>query len=116
MLNLMVEYKPAVLDGIYQALSHPVRRDLMGRLSQAGGRGVRVTELAAPYPISLAAVSKHIRVLEDSGLVKRSIVGRDHFLALEPKSLSDAAAWIAQCHGFWTERLDRLETLLRDQQ
>lgn len=116
MLNQLVEYTPQTpLDEIYQALSHPVRRDLVGRLSRVGPRGVRVTDLAAPYSISLAAVSKHIRVLEDSGLVRRSIVGRDHFLALQPKRLYDAAGWIAQCQRFWTERLDRLETLLRDQ-
>ncbi len=116
MLNQLVEYMPAKpLDAIYRALSHPVRRDLVGRLSRVGDRGVRVTELAAPYAISLAAVSKHIRVLEDSGLVRRSIVGRDHFVALQPKRLDDAADWIARCQRFWTERLDRLETLLRDQ-
>ena len=115
MLNQPVEYmRTAPLDTIYQALSHPVRRDLVGRLSRVGGRGVRVTELAAPYAISLAAVSKHIQVLEDSGLVRRSIVGREHFLALQPKPLDDAASWIAQCQRFWTERLDRLETLLRE--
>lgn len=114
MLNQLVEYGPPRLDGIYQALSHPVRRDLVGRLSRVRDKGVRVTDLAAPYAISLAAVSKHIRVLEDSGLVRRSIVGRDHFLTLQPKRLDDAADWIARCQRFWTERLDRLETLLRD--
>jgi len=114
MLNQMVEYSAPGLDGIYRALSHPVRRDLVGRLSHQGARGVRVTELAAPYSMSLAAVSKHIRVLEDSGLVRRSIVGRDHFLALQSQPLDDAAGWIAQCRRFWTERLDRLEALLQD--
>ena len=99
---------------MYQALSHPVRRDLVSRLSRVGGSGVRVTELAAPYAMSLAAVSKHIRVLEASGLVRRSIVGRDHFLALQLEPLDDAAGWIAQRQRFWTERLDQLETLLRD--
>lgn len=116
MLNQLVEHRrPTRLNGIYQALSHPVRRDLVNRLSHVGAGGVRVTELAAPYPISLAAVSKHIRVLEDSGLVRRSIVGRDHFLALQPQRLNDAAGWIAQCQRFWTERIDRLETLLGNQ-
>ena len=116
MLNQLVEYMPQTrLDTIYQALSHPVRRDLVDRLSRVGPRGIRVTELAAPYTISLAAVSKHIRVLEVSGLVRRTIMGRDHFLALQPNPLYDAAGWIAQCQRFWTERLDRLETLLRDQ-
>ena len=114
MLNQMVEYSAPGLDGIYRALSHPVRRDLVGRLSHQGARGVRVTELAAPYSMSLAAVSKHIRVLEDSGLVRRSIVGRDHFLALQSQPLDDAAGWIAECRRFWTERLDRLEALLQD--
>ena len=116
MLNQLVEYRAAPLDGIYQALSHPVRRDLIGRLTRTGVGGVRVTELAAPYSISLAAVSKHIRVLEESGLVRRLIVGREHFVAFQPQPLDDAAGWIAQCQRFWTERLDRLETLLRNQE
>lgn len=116
MLNQLVEYMSQTpLDTVYQALSHPVRRDLVDRLSRVGPRGIRVTELAAPYTISLAAVSKHIRVLEESGLVQRTILGRDHFLALQPKPLYDAAGWIVKCQRFWTERLDLLETLLRHQ-
>ena len=116
MLNQMVEYSPQALDAIYGALSHPVRRGLVARLSRERGRGVRVTELAAPYAVSLAAVSKHIRVLEESGLVRRSIVGRDHFLSLRTSAFrSDrASAWIGQCRAFWTERLDRLEALIRN--
>ena len=114
MLNHMVEYSPPTLDAIYGALSHPVRRGLVARLSRDRGRGVRVTELAAPYAVSLAAVSKHIRVLEESGLVQRSIMGRDHFLSLQTQPLDEASAWIGQCRAFWTERLDRLEALIRD--
>lgn len=116
MLNQLVEHRVARLDGIYRALSHPVRRDLVGRLGRVGARGARVTELAAPYSMSLAAVSKHIRVLEDSGLVRRTIVGRDHFLALQSQPLDDAAKWIVQCQRFWADRLDRLEGLLRNPQ
>ena len=110
----MVEYPARALDGVYAALSHPVRRDLVARLSRDPRGGVRVTELAAPYAMSLAAVSKHIRILEGSGLVRRSIVGRDHLLSLQERPLDDASDWIAQCRQFWNERLDRLGELLQE--
>ena len=115
MLNHMVEYQPALLDGVYKAISHRVRRELIDRLGRAR-EGLRVTELAAPHKMSLAAVSKHIRVLEESGLVRRSVVGREHFLTLEGQPLEVAANWIGHYQKFWTERLDLLETRLRETQ
>jgi DNA-binding transcriptional ArsR family regulator len=111
MLNQMVEYQ-AELDGVYAALSHPVRRNLLEHLRP---RGAKVTELAAPFPISLAAVSKHIRVLESAGLVRRTIVGREHQLVLEPAPLISAATWLDSYRRFWEERLDLLEARLRQE-
>jgi len=73
----------------------------------------RVTELAAPYDISLNSVSKHIRILERAGLVRRRIAGRDHFLSLDPGPLDAATAWMARERAVWTARLDRLEAALR---
>lgn len=98
------------LDDTLVALADETRRDILQRLSAGDAR---VTDLAAPYDISLNSVSKHIRILERAGLVRRRIAGRDHFLSLDPKPLDEAAAWMAKTRAFWATRLDRLEALLR---
>ena len=98
------------LDHTLVALADETRRDILQRLSSGDAR---VTEVAAPYDISLNSVSKHIRILERAGLVRRRIAGRDHFLSLDPKPLDEAAAWMARTRTFWTTRLDRLEAALR---
>jgi len=110
MLNQVVEYSNRKLDAVYGAIAHPVRRRVLDQLRP---HGATVTELAAAHPISLAAVSKHIRVLEDAGLVRRTIVGREHRLTLEPAPLGAAAGWIDTYRNFWEERLDLLEARLR---
>src|SRR5712691_11624618 len=102
----MVEYPPERLDGVYAAIAHPVRRTLLEHLRL---REARVTELAVPFAISLEAVSKHIRVLESAGLVRRTIHGREHQLALEPTPLIGAATWLDRYRSFWEARLDLLE-------
>ena len=112
-LNQLVEYSDGRLDAIYAAISHPVRRSVLDQLRPGGAT---VTQLAARYPISLAAVSKHIRVLEDAGLVRRSIEGREHHLALEPSPLMTAAGWLDTYRRFWDERLDRLEARIHREQ
>jgi len=105
----MVECRSS-LDDTYAALADPTRRAILARLR---GRPARVTELAAPFDISLAAVSKHIRVLEEAGLVRRRIRGRDHLLALDPGPLRRASEWIEPFRAFWSLRLDALEAYLR---
>ena len=105
----MVEYSAEELDAVYSAISHPVRRRLLGLMS---GSGTRVTALAAPFPTSLANVSKHIRVLEEAGLIRRTIQGREHLLTLEPAPLRSAAWWLDTYRSFWEDRLDALETRL----
>jgi DNA-binding transcriptional ArsR family regulator len=114
MLNHMVEYR-GDLDSVYGALAHRVRRELVDQLSNSGGEGegAKVTELAGRFEISLAAVSKHIRVLEDAGLVKRSIRGREHHLSLDGDPLGIASLWLEPYRRFWNDRLDVLEALLR---
>lgn len=77
---------------------------------------MRVTDVARPFPVSLAAVSKHVSVLESAGLVTRSVVGRDHMLSLEPTPLVAAGEWIDIYRDFWEERLDALESHLRSGQ
>jgi DNA-binding transcriptional ArsR family regulator len=102
----MVEYSPPGLDAVYSAISHPVRRRLLGLIAR---HGARVTDLAAPFSMSLAAVSKHIRVLEEAGLVHRTISGREHLLTFEPSPLLSASRWLDSYRSFWEGRLDALE-------
>jgi DNA-binding transcriptional ArsR family regulator len=109
MLNQMVEYPSDQLDAVYGAVSHPVRRRLLGLVA---GSESRVTQLAEPFPMTLAAVSKHIGVLEEAGLVRRTIHGREHHLALEPLALVPAARWLDSYRTFWEDRLDALEARL----
>jgi DNA-binding transcriptional ArsR family regulator len=112
MLNQVVEYRGGQLDVVYAALAHPVRRTLLEHLRPGGAK---VTDLAAPFPMSLAAVSKHIRVLESAGLIRRTIRGREHELVLEPSPLMSAADWLDSYRSFWEERLDLLDAKLRSE-
>lgn len=98
------------LDDTLVALADGTRRSILQRL--AGG-DARVTEVAAPFDISLNSVSKHIRILERAGLVRRRIEGRDHFLSLDPAPLDATAAWLQRERAAWTTRLDKLEAALR---
>lgn len=106
----MVEFDADNLDATYHALSDPTRRDVLQRLIAGPAR---ITDLASARDISLAAVSKHIRVVEDAGLVRRSITGREHWLALEPSSLRPASHWLDGYRRFWEASLDRLDRQLR---
>jgi len=101
------------LDSVYGALAHRVRRELVGQLSSSPEEGAKVTDLAGRFEISLAAVSKHIRVLEGAGLIKRSIRGREHHLLLEASPLGIASLWLEPYRRFWNDRLEVLEALLR---
>jgi DNA-binding transcriptional ArsR family regulator len=98
------------LDHTYMALAHPTRRAMLDLLK---GGSMRVTDLAAPFEISLAASSKHVNVLERAALVSRTVVGRDHWLAVNPRPLLDAGVWIDTYRRFWDERLDALDQFLR---
>ena len=98
------------LDETLIALADDTRRRILKRLAAGDAR---VTEVAAPFAISLNSVSKHIRILERAGLVRRRVEGRDHFLSLDPEPLDAAAAWMLRERQAWTARLDRLEAALR---
>lgn len=106
----MVERDSAELDRIFHALADPTRRAILSRL--ANGE-LTVGELAEPLPMSLAAASKHIKVLEQSGLVRRSVRWRTHVCALNAKPLAAAKDWISFYEQFWDERFGVLEELLR---
>ncbi|MEO3386638.1 metalloregulator ArsR/SmtB family transcription factor [Mesorhizobium sp. CAU 1741] len=98
------------LDAVFHALSDSTRRAMLRDLS-AGERSV--SALAAPFSMSLAGASKHVRVLETAGLVRREIRGRTHFCRLEAARLAEAEAWLRYYQRFWTAQLDTLEALLR---
>ncbi len=99
------------LDSALSALSHPSRRAIIGRLSKKGP--ARVTEIAEPFDTSLNAVSKHLKVLEQAGLIRREKVGRDHLIAFDPEPLREVARWIHTYERYWTGQLDRLEDYFR---
>ncbi|MEJ0084283.1 MAG: metalloregulator ArsR/SmtB family transcription factor [Pseudomonadota bacterium] len=103
----MGEYQSARLDGVFNALCDPTRRAILARLTDADAR---VTEIAGDFPISLNSISKHIRMLERAGLLRRSIVGRDHVLSLNAAPLAEAMAWIERYRSFWESRLAALES------
>jgi DNA-binding transcriptional ArsR family regulator len=91
------------LDAALLALADPTRRAILRRIVEAE---VRVTELAKPFAISLPAVSKHIRVLESAGLVRRRRKGREHFLSFEPRALDRVSTWIETQRALWKMNVD----------
>lgn len=109
----MVEYDETQLDATFAALANPTRRSLLERLAQGEAT---VSELAEPFTISFAGVSKHLRVLEEAGLVQRRVVGREHHLSLEGAPIADAAAWLLRYRRFWQESLDALEAYLDEEE
>ncbi|KQV90849.1 ArsR family transcriptional regulator [Massilia sp. Root351] len=102
----MGEYNTTQLDDLFVAMSDGTRRAILARLAQSDAR---VTELASAFPISLNSTSKHIRILERAGLVKRTVQGRDHVLSLNAAPMAAAAEWMALYRRFWDSRLAALE-------
>jgi DNA-binding transcriptional ArsR family regulator len=100
----------AVLDRVFHALADPTRRAMLAELS--GGER-KIGDLAAPFDMSFSAASKHVRVLETAGLVRREVRGRAHVCRLEAVPLREAEQWLRDYERFWTERLDVLDALLR---
>jgi DNA-binding transcriptional ArsR family regulator len=106
----MVELEQPQLSTIFHALGDATRRRMLRELA-LGER--TVGELAEPFAISLAAASKHIKALENAGLIRREVRGRTHLCRLDPGPLASAHQWLSFYERFWTERLDVLERLLR---
>lgn len=106
----MLAAQPAALDGVFHALADPTRRAMLRRLASGEHR---IGDLAAPFEMSLAAASKHVRVLEGAGLVSRRVVGRTHLCRIEAGPLAAADEWLRFYERFWGERLDRLDALLK---
>ena len=105
--NLMVELQH--MNDVFHALSHDARRVMLSRL--ASGE-LTVGQLAEPFSMSLESASKHIRVLERAGLVRRRVEGRRHVCRLSPGPLASAYSWLRFYERFWNARLDSLEELL----
>jgi DNA-binding transcriptional ArsR family regulator len=108
--NHMVELQAPQMNTVFHALGDATRRHMLRDL--AGGERT-VSQLAQPFAISLAAASKHIKVLESAGLIRREVRGRTHLCRLDPGPLASAHEWLSFYERFWTSRLDVLEQLLR---
>ena len=106
----MIEERHAALDSVFHALSDRTRRAMLRSLA-AGEHNIG--ELAAPHRMSFAAASKHVKVLEKAGLVRRRVEGRAHVCRLEPQPLCTADEWLRFYERFWPERLGLLDELLR---
>jgi DNA-binding transcriptional ArsR family regulator len=107
---MMQSTPDARLDRTLVALADPTRRAILERLSRGEAR---VTELAAPFSISLNSVSKHIRMLERAELVQRRVAGKEHLLSFNRAPLEEAALWIESQRALWTRRLSALDDLLQ---
>ena len=101
----------AALDRVFAALSDGTRRRLVHALAEGEKT---VGELAEPFAMSLVAVSKHLKVLETAGLVRRRVDGRKHYCTLAPEMLTGALDWIAIYRNFWDQRMDALAGLIEN--
>ncbi|HKU96725.1 MAG TPA: metalloregulator ArsR/SmtB family transcription factor [Vineibacter sp.] len=106
----MVEQQTAQLDAVFHALADPTRRLMLQRLA---GDDISIGALAAPLAMSFAGASKHVRVLEDAGLLRRLVRGRCHICRIEPAPLAMADDWLRDYERYWTDRVDILESILR---
>lgn len=112
----MVKYTPDILNGVFSALSDPTRRAILEHLARGEAS---VMEVAEPFlsreAMSLPAISKHVRILEEAGLIVRRREGRVHHLTLAAARMQEAADWLAQYREFWEAQLDLLDTYLKTQ-
>ena len=105
----MVKYSSRTLNRTFAALADPTRRQILAHLARGDSR---VTDLARPHNMSLPAVSKHLRVLENAGLLRRRRYGRVHEMQLNAEPLKKAAQWVDDYRKFWEGSLDRLAAYL----
>lgn len=105
----MVEFYSPQLDTVFHALGDPTRRGMLVRLALGE---TSIGELADPFDMSFAGASKHVKVLEDAGLVARRKAGRSYLISINAGPLGEAERWLRQWEKFWSHRLDRLEALI----
>jgi DNA-binding transcriptional ArsR family regulator len=108
----MVKHQGIALDRTFAALADPTRRALLARLDAEPS--LSVSELARPFPVSLPAIMKHLDVLSDAGLIRRSKSGRTVTCELTARPMEDAVNWLNRYQRFWSEQLDRLATFLEE--
>lgn len=106
----MVKLSSSPLDAIFHALADPTRRAILRTLAEGEHS---IGELAAPFEMSFAGASKHIKALEQAGLVQRTVQGRNHICRLDPEPMVQALQWLQTYEHFWDQRLDALEQALR---
>jgi DNA-binding transcriptional ArsR family regulator len=97
------------LDATFRALADPTRRGMLASLA-LGDKSIG--ELAEPFAMTFAGASKHVKVLEDAGLIARRKLGRTHLISIETRPLEEAQRWLKQWEKFWNVRLDRLEAMI----
>ena len=107
----MVKYSDRSLDLAFGALAHPIRRGILARLSTGEAS---IAELAKPFKVSAPAITKHMKILEDAGLLSRKKQGRQHRCRLEQKRMKEAEEWIEAHRKFWNDRFDALEKYLKE--
>lgn len=107
----MVEYAMQ-LDNVFGSLADPTRRDILSRL-QLGE--LNVSEIASVYDMSLAAISKHLKILEQARLIRKRRQGKERLVSLDPAAMRQAADYLKQYEQLWNERLDRLDEFLKEQ-
>jgi DNA-binding transcriptional ArsR family regulator len=100
------------LDTVFHALADPTRRAMLRSL--VGGER-NIGQLAQPFAMSFASASKHVKVLESAGLVRRHVRGREHVCRIQARPLAAADEWLRVFEGFWNDRLDGLDALLREE-
>ena len=106
----MVTFSDDMLDRTFGALAHPIRRAILTRLAREGSASV--SDLAEPFDVSLMAISKHLKVMESAGLIRREKDGRVHRCSYDPASMDEAVGWIEMHRRFWTQQLDSLAAYL----
>jgi len=106
----MVTFSDATLDRTFAALAHPTRRQILTRLATDGSASV--SELAEPFDVSLMAISKHLKVMEGAGLIRREKDGRVHRCSFDPGSITAANRWIEWHRRYWTGQMDSLAAYL----
>lgn len=106
----MVEYT-LNLDNIFGSLSDPIRRDILKRVMNAE---LNISEIALPYSVSLAAISKHLKILERAHLIVKRKQGKEHFVTISPAALKQADDYLNQYAALWEGRFDRLDAFLNE--
>jgi DNA-binding transcriptional ArsR family regulator len=108
----MVEYV-VQLDAVFNSLADPTRRDILARLQRGE---LNVSDIARPYAMSLAAISKHLKILEKASLIVKRKAGKERYVALSPEAMKQAVDYLSQYEVLWNERFDALEKMLQEEE